>query len=637
MRPEDLALEVRGIGPVRLPVSAQQAKELIGVARPAKYGLGERTLLDPRVRDTWEIPKSRVKIDNREWKAALRPVLDGMRAELDLPDGCELRPELHSMLVYGPGQHFVAHQDSEKADGMVASLVVTLPGLSTGGTLVVEHGAERATYRGSRERLALVAFYADCRHEIRPVSTGFRVTLTYNLVLVGDAAGLAPLPDAGTIEELAHCLDEHFTTPVEVPAWRRDPGPSDPPDRLVYLFDHEYSASALGWARLKGADAAHAAAIRAAAEQSGCDAVLASADVHETWSAFEPEYRWGRRSPRHRWAEDDEDDEDGSGGDDDYDLDELIDSEISLVHWVGADGDAGEAISTSVGDEEVCASTPSAKLSPYESAYEPYMGNYGNTMDRWYRRAGVVVWPRDRAFAVRAEASPNWALDQVAEHLDLDETNRAREQVEMLAPSWDRVVARSGRRDLMTTTLAVALGVDDAGLASMLVGPFSVEQLEVGDASAVAALCDQYGAAWLAELLVGWTRRRGRRQAPRGRVCRRRDRRGCAAPDCCDVRAARGGRGTEPAGRVVDRAGRATSGRAREPSRPRSRRDVRRPARRARPRGWRRRRRSVPRQRDPHRLLPRRSLPSGSRSRRHRRRVCRADRATPRHAGPITR
>ncbi len=47
MRPEDLALEVRGIGPVRLPVSAQQAKELIGVARPAKYGLGERTLFGP--------------------------------------------------------------------------------------------------------------------------------------------------------------------------------------------------------------------------------------------------------------------------------------------------------------------------------------------------------------------------------------------------------------------------------------------------------------------------------------------------------------------------------------------------------------------------------------------------------------
>jgi hypothetical protein len=38
------------------------------------------------------------------------------------------------------------------------------------------------------------------------------------------------------------------------------------------------------------------------------------------------------------------------------------------------------------------------------------MGNDGNTLDRWYRRAAVPVWPRDPAFANRAQASPSWAL-----------------------------------------------------------------------------------------------------------------------------------------------------------------------------------------------------------------------------------
>jgi hypothetical protein len=52
----------------------------------------------------------------------------------------------------------------------------------------------------------------------------------------------------------------------------------------------------------------------------------------------------------------------------------------------------------------VCAITPNVNLEPYQSEYEGYMGNYGNTLDRWYRRAAVVVWPRDRAFAARAEA-----------------------------------------------------------------------------------------------------------------------------------------------------------------------------------------------------------------------------------------
>ncbi len=38
-----------------------------------------------------------------------------------------------------------------------------------------------------------------------------------------------------------------------------------------------------------------------------------------------------------------------------------------------------------------CASTPTGDLKPYESEYEGYMGNWGTTLDRWYRRAAVVV------------------------------------------------------------------------------------------------------------------------------------------------------------------------------------------------------------------------------------------------------
>ena len=52
---------------------------------------------------------------------------------------------------------------------------------------------------------------------------------------------------------------------------------------------------------------------------------------------------------------------------------------------------------------EICASTATGDLEPYASEYEGYMGNWGNTLDRWYHRAAVVVWPREQAFANRAE------------------------------------------------------------------------------------------------------------------------------------------------------------------------------------------------------------------------------------------
>jgi hypothetical protein len=63
------------------------------------------------------------------------------------------------------------------------------------------------------------------------------------------------------------------------PYGRTDP---DPPNRLVYLLDHEYTQRGLNWNRLKGVDAERAALLRAAAQRAGRQAVLALAEVKET-------------------------------------------------------------------------------------------------------------------------------------------------------------------------------------------------------------------------------------------------------------------------------------------------------------------------------------------------------------------
>lgn len=56
------------------------------------------------MRDTWEIPLSRVKIDKRRWNQTMLPVLDRPRADPGLPDGTRLTAELQSMLVYAVGR-----------------------------------------------------------------------------------------------------------------------------------------------------------------------------------------------------------------------------------------------------------------------------------------------------------------------------------------------------------------------------------------------------------------------------------------------------------------------------------------------------------------------------------------------------
>ena len=241
---------------------------------------------------TWEVPKGRVTI-NKQWRdETLTPMLAVLRADLGLPEGCRLKAELHAVLVYSPGQFFVPHRDSEKSDAMVATLSLMLPGSSKGGALVIEHAGSKVTYRASDKLLTFAAFYADGRHEVRPVRTGYRVVLTHNLMLAGDLTGVAASVAPGTIDELCSCLEEHFNQQ----------------SRLVYLLDHQYTPRGLRWSRLKGADVVRVAALREAARAADYEMVLALAEVHETWSCEEP-YR-----DRYWYDEDEADDESDPSG-----------------------------------------------------------------------------------------------------------------------------------------------------------------------------------------------------------------------------------------------------------------------------------------------------------------------------------
>jgi hypothetical protein len=418
--------------------------------------------MDLSVRDTWEITPDQVTLTGLDWDTILAEVRDG----LGLQPRARLQAEPHALLVYGKGQFFLPHQDSEKDDAMIGTLVVSLPSSHTGGELLIEHNDQTVAYQASATEVSVAAFYADCRHQVKPVRTGYRVTYTCNLLLESDPAGVVPAEPSA---EAARYLTEHFTTRVS--RWKGDD--QQPASRLVYLLDHEYTQRGLSWDRLKGADAERAALLRAAAEDAGCEAVLALTEIKETWDT-EP----GRR---------------GRG----VALTDIITSELTLNWWTGVPG--GEPISLYAPDEQVCASTPSADLKPYDSEYTGYMGNYGNTMDRWYRRAAVVVWPRQNAFAARAEASPSWALRELRVRLDAGNLVSARSAAESVAPFW-----KAPGPELLEPALAAAARLEDPGIALMLLRPFAVEWLTPAHAGELAVLATRYGEAWHRDLLDAW-------------------------------------------------------------------------------------------------------------------------------------
>ena len=494
--PDALRLEVRGVGSVRLPVTRARARRLCGVARPARYGLEDRTLYDPGVRDTWEIARSRVKIDRRRWNQTLLPELERIRRGLGLPEECRLSAELHNMLVYEPGQFFLPHQDTEKVDGMVGSLVVLLPSDHKGGSIQVEHHDEKVSFRGSREKLTFIAFYADCRHEVRPVKEGYRVVLTYNLRAEGSTAGTSFSQAANAIEPLARAVGEYFETPFPS-TWR------DQRYRVfVYLLDHQYTRRGLDWQRLKNADAARAAALQEAARQLDCEAFLALAEVQETRTDEGEMHRGGWGSYFHDEEEEDYDDEEF------HDepsvaarLGDLIDTEVELRHWVGRGKPRG---SRYVHNYEVFYTKPSAELTPFNSEHEPYMGNYGNTVDRWYRRAAVVLWPRRHGFALRAEASGGWAVAEVGKKLKSGDLAGARSLTGEILPFWESCANREKEPGFFLAVLRTAEQLGKPDLARSLLEPFELERLTPKAAPGLGALIDAYGQKWCRDLLNHW-------------------------------------------------------------------------------------------------------------------------------------
>ncbi len=505
--PDDLSLEVKGVGHIRLPISAGTAHKLCAVARPAPHGFKEQTRLDTRVRDTWEISKTRISIDQSRWKKTLQPQLARLQRELGLPEGCRLEAQLHNLLVYAPGQFFAPHQDSEKADNMVGTLIVSLPSQFTGGAIAVNHHDEKIVVGGSAKDLTFIAFYSDCRHEVRPVEKGYRVVLTYNLVVEGDVAPAATPTEQ--VEALSRCLRKFFDTP-RAPRWRGDED-MEPPNRLVYLLDHQYTQRGLEWNRLKNADAARAAALQEAARVLDCEVVLALADVHETWSCEEEDSGYGGHGRYRRWERDDdevEDDEEEHESSALPELTELLDSDIELRHWVGTSGQT-EAITPDVGHRELCYTKPSADLEPFESQHEGFTGNAGNTVEHWYHRAAVVLWPRARTFVIRARASARWGIGEVAATLKTGNRASALSLAQRLLPFWAQAVAVEKKRGLFEATLKVAAKIGDAGVSATLLQPFTLTQLTTQAAPRIAELLGSHGLAWCHKLLRQWSDDKG--------------------------------------------------------------------------------------------------------------------------------
>jgi hypothetical protein len=220
-QPEETYRNYNSIEPLSpdMKLSVNWREQLQNVAQPAQYGdlKSFSNKIDPKVRSALEIKQGKWRLHAPGYVRFPRKVRHSLKtlcsliclaispisllASLAAAIGSQLilgfTPELepYKLNIYREGDFFKPHVDAAvDPANMIGTLVVGLPVQHEGGELVVSAGRKSQSFSlapqsdvtvGSRGNetdsslLKWVALFSDCVHEVKPVRSGERVTLTY--------------------------------------------------------------------------------------------------------------------------------------------------------------------------------------------------------------------------------------------------------------------------------------------------------------------------------------------------------------------------------------------------------------------------------------------------------------------------
>ncbi|KAF9646265.1 hypothetical protein BDM02DRAFT_3271099 [Thelephora ganbajun] len=374
-------LHIEGVGMIGLPLSEREAKLIEAAAIQAPFGRGTETVVDTTVRDTFEINPDRFSFKNPAWAEFLQQVMKTVAEGLGFPPTRPLpRAELYKLLLYKTGSHFLPHKDTEKTEGMFASLIIVLPSKFQGGEVHVSHGDNEDVFDvspSSEFSISALAWYTDVTHEVKPVTSGYRLAISYNLVNTLRGLPAPHLPDVhSAVSKVQHIF--HMWANGE---YDREHSSGT----IAYLLDHKYSDVSLEFAALKGKDAALVSNIQRVAEKEGVCLRFGNL-VYEVSGDGGSDFGYG--VPR---------------------MEIINDTEYRIEGLYDLEGDLAKLKRPIRLSEklDLIPKRPFKGESPDEEDFEGYTGNVGAPMTHWYRRVALVM------YLVGAGKGPEAPLDAV--------------------------------------------------------------------------------------------------------------------------------------------------------------------------------------------------------------------------------
>ncbi|WPV69295.1 2OG-Fe(II) oxygenase [Chitinophaga sp. LS1] len=373
-------LQIRGMDEIGFPINATQIKALINLAHQAPFGKGSKTVLDKAVRSAWEIDAGQIKFVNKEWGGFVEGIVRQIKPAMGL-DGLSVSANLYKLLIYQKGDFFLPHKDSEKELGMFGSLIIGLPSSHKGGELVVNFDGCSETIDFSdpvnRYQIPFAAFYADCEHEIRPITSGYRVCLVYNLVQTKGDEKIQPEKLNDQVKKLAALL-KASEEDLDIPK--------------IVLLGHQYTPSNFTMNALKLNDRHKAEALIRAAELAGFyikPGLVTSYQVGELMEDDTKQSSAGRNyRKRNRYYEEYDHEnltENGIIG-------EVYDEHVGIEHWMK--GGIPPLRNIQFDEMDLISAITLNAGEPIQKAAEGYTGNAGMEMQYWYHYGAIFLWPR---------------------------------------------------------------------------------------------------------------------------------------------------------------------------------------------------------------------------------------------------
>ncbi len=394
-------LVVEGVGEVGFPINTVQVEGLVKASHKAPFGKGSKTVLDTTVRSAWEINADKIAFRNNDWNVFVETLVDEIKPGLGI-EGKSVAAHLYKLLIYEAGDFFVSHKDSEKEAGMFGTLIVGLPATHTGGELYVRFDGKTEVIdfaQPTRDyKIPYVAFYADCEHEIKPVASGYRVCLVYNLVQKKDKEKIELNQLGGYVDRLAALL-KTAQEDRDIPK--------------IVLLGHQYTPANFTMEALKLNDRPKAEALLLAAQKAGFYAKLGLVTSYQSGEldpdsvndSYQSRGRrgWGYYEQRH-----DNDDELTANGT----MGEVYDSYLEAGHWM--DGGVPPLRGIDFEPDDLIASIRLNEDEPIEKEATGYTGNAGMEMTYWYHYGAVFLWPKRYQEAMLAGLYPANQLEWIA-------------------------------------------------------------------------------------------------------------------------------------------------------------------------------------------------------------------------------